>query len=53
LRDLTKEALEGELADEQVGRLLVATNFTEGDGSRVVTVGLLVPSRMTFGLAGG
>ena len=53
MRDLTKDALEGELVDEQVGQLLVATDFTEGDCSRVVTMGFLVPSRMTFGVAGG
>lgn len=33
LGDLTNEALEGELADEQVSGLLVATDFTEGDGT--------------------
>lgn len=33
LRDFTDEALEGELADEQVGRLLVATDFTKSDGT--------------------
>ncbi|TFK42254.1 hypothetical protein BDQ12DRAFT_569696, partial [Crucibulum laeve] len=33
LGNLTNETLEGELADEQLGGLLVATNFTEGDGS--------------------
>lgn len=33
LSDFTDEALEGELADEQLGGFLVATDFTEGDGS--------------------
>ena len=33
LRDFTDQTLEGELADEQLGRLLVATDFTEGDGT--------------------
>ena len=41
LRDFTDEALEGELADEELGRLLVATNFTEGDGSGPEAMGLL------------
>ena len=41
LRDFTDEALEGELADEELGRLLVATNFTEGDSSRPEAMGLL------------
>ena len=53
LRDLTEEALEGELADEQVGQLLVATDFTEGNGSEAVTVALLGHSFSTFVLAGG
>ena len=53
LCELTGEALEGELTDEQVGRLMVATYLTEGDGSGAVTVALLVPSLGIFALAGG
>ena len=41
LSDLTNKTLEGELADEQLGRLLVATNFTEGDGTGAEAVRLL------------
>lgn len=41
LGNFTNETLEGELADEQLGRLLVAPNFTEGDGSRAEPVRLL------------
>lgn len=41
LGDLTDETLEGELADEQLGGLLVATDFTEGDGSGAEAMGLL------------
>jgi hypothetical protein len=41
LCDFTDETLEGELADEQLSRFLVATNFTEGDSSRPETMGLL------------
>ena len=41
LRNLTNETLEGELADEQLGRLLVATNFTESDGTGPEAVRLL------------
>ena len=41
LSDLTNETLEGELADEQLGGLLVATNFTESDGTRPEAVRLL------------
>ena len=48
-----EEALEGELADEQVDQLLVATDFTESAGYGTVTVELLIPSLLTCGLAGG
>jgi hypothetical protein len=41
LRDFTDEALEGQLADEELGALLVATDFTEGDGTRAETMRLL------------
>ena len=41
LRDFTDETLEGELPDEELGRLLVATDFTEGDGSGAETMWLL------------
>ena len=41
LSDFANEALEGELADEELGRLLVATNFTEGDGTGPEAMGLL------------
>ena len=33
LGDFADQALEGKLADEELGRLLVATNLTESDGS--------------------
>ena len=56
LGDLTDETLEGELADEELGRLLVAPDLTEGDGSRPVPVGLLDAScsggRLASGLGG-
>jgi hypothetical protein len=41
LRDFTDETLEGELPDKELGRLLVTTDFTEGDGSGAETMGLL------------
>ena len=41
LSDFTDQPLEGELADEQLRRLLVATNFTEGDGTGAEAVRLL------------
>jgi len=56
LGDLTHKTLEGQLADEEVGRLLVTTDLTEGDGTGAVTVGLLYSSgcggRLTSGLGG-
>ena len=41
LGDLADQALEGQLADQEVGRLLVLADLAERDGSRAVTVGLL------------
>ena len=40
LGDLADEALEGELADEQLGGLLVLADLTQGDSARPVAVGL-------------
>ena len=53
LGDLADEALEGELADEQVGGLLVAADFAEGDGAGAVAVGLLDAANAKGVLAGG
>ena len=54
LSDLADETLEGELADEKLGRLLVSPDLTESDGSWPVTMGLLDTSggggRLTGGL---
>jgi histone H3 len=41
LGDLTNKTLEGQLADEKLGGLLVATDLTESDGTRLVAVRLL------------
>ena len=41
LRDLADETLEGELADEQLGRLLVAADLAERDGAGAEAMGLL------------
>ena len=41
LGDLTDKTLEGQLADEELGGLLVTTDLTESDGSGPVTMGLL------------
>jgi hypothetical protein len=52
LSDLTDETLERQLADQELSRLLVATDLTESDGSRLVTVRLLDTSGRRSGLAG-
>ena len=41
LSDLTNKTLEGQLADEKLGGLLVAADLTESDGTRLVAVRLL------------
>ena len=41
LSDLTNQALERQLANEQLGRFLVATDLPQGDGARLVSVRLL------------
>jgi hypothetical protein len=51
LGDLTDQTLEGELADQQVGRLLVPTNLAQGDCTRTVTMRLLDTTRGRGGLA--
>ena len=56
LGDLTDEALEGELADEEVGTLLVPTDLPESDGAGTVAMGLLDAAgsrgRLARGLGG-
>jgi len=41
LSDLTDQTLEWHLAEQEFGRLLEATDLTEGDRTRTKTVGLL------------
>lgn len=53
LGDLTDQTLEGELADEKLGGLLVATDLTESDGTGLVAVRLLDTTGRRGGLAGG
>jgi len=52
LGNLTDKTLEGQLADQQVGGLLVTTNLTESDGTGSVAVGLLYTSGGRGGLTG-
>ena len=53
LGDLADEALEGQLADEKLGGLLVAADLAKGDGSRPVPVRLLDSSGCRRALSGG
>lgn len=41
LCDFTDKTLEGKLSDQKFGRFLIATNLTESDGTRLVTMRLL------------
>jgi len=52
LSNLTDETLEGELADEELSGLLITTNLTEGDGSRLIAMGLLHTTGRWVRLAG-
>lgn len=47
----TYQTLEGELADQKLGRLLVTTNLTKSDGTGLVAVGLLDTSGRGSALA--
>lgn len=53
LGDFTHKTLEGELADQELRRLLVTTDLTKSNGTRAVTVRLLHTSRGGGRLAGG
>ena len=53
LGDLTDEPLEGQLADEELGALLVATDLTESDRAGPVAMGLLDAAGGRRALASG
>lgn len=53
LSDFSHQALEGQLADQKLGRFLVTTDLTESDGSRPVTMGLLNSTGGRGALASG
>ena len=53
LSDLTDETLEGQLADQELSRLLVTTDLTKSDSSGPVTMGFLDTTGGRGGLAGG
>jgi hypothetical protein len=48
LRNFPDETLEGEFADQKLGRLLVTTDFTKSDGTWTVTMGLLDTSGSVY-----
>lgn len=52
LGDLANQTLEGQLADQKLGGLLVATDLTQSDGTGLVAVRLLDTSGGGSGLAG-
>jgi len=52
LRDFTDKTLEGQLSDQKLGRLLVTTNLTQSDGTRLVAMRLLDTTGGWCGLAG-
>ena len=56
MRVVTYQTLEGELADQKLSRLLVATDLTKSDGTGLVAVRLLDTSgggrRLASGLGG-
>jgi hypothetical protein len=52
LSNLTNQALEGQLAEQQLSALLVATDFAQSDGSGAKAMGLLHSSSSGASLAG-
>lgn len=52
LSDLANKALERELSNEKLGRLLVSSNLTKSDGTGLVAMGLLDTSGRGSRLAG-
>jgi hypothetical protein len=53
LSNFANQALEGELADEELCGLLVFTNLTKSHGTRAITMGLLHATGGGGGLASG
>ena len=53
LGDLTDQALEGQLADQKLGALLVSPDLTEGHGTGTIPVGLLHTTGCRRALASG
>jgi len=53
LSDFTDQTLEWQFADQQLSRLLVTTDLTESDGTRLVAMGLLDTSGRRGGFTSG
>jgi hypothetical protein len=53
LGDFSDQALEWQLADQKLSRLLVATNLTKSDGAGTITMGFLDSSSGRGTLASG
>ena len=53
LSDLTDKTLEGQLADQKLGGLLVTTDLTKSDGTGPITMGFLDSTGGRGGLTGG
>ena len=53
LGNLTNKPLEGKLAHEKLSGLLVSSNFSEGDGSWSISMGLFDTSSCRRALSGG
>ena len=52
MSDFSNKSLEGELSDEELGRLLVSSNLSESDGTWLISVGLLDTSCAGGALSG-
>ena len=53
LGNFTNKSLEGQLSDQEFGRLLVTTNLTKGNGTWSVSVRLLDATGRWGGFTGG
>ena len=53
LGNFTNKSLEGQLSDQEFGRLLVTTNLTKGNGTWSVSVRLLDTASRWGGFTGG
>jgi len=52
LSNFSDKSLEGELSNQELGRLLVSSNLSESDGTWLVSVGLLDTTSAGSALSG-